>query len=277
MDLEDQLSKALESVSPKGMLDGKPEPQYQPVPIQVVPNRRLKEEREKRKNWMFQESDDLLRDHSTPDWLNPFDTKDGKKKTDLDLFYERLNQQRSLLNQKARLNPDDLAPLSGPSFNDESKSRNDDKLPDKLKGPAGRLQDLLAPNPSTVTAPHDTFSDLFRPPQNTLTPEQVEAHKNLMDEYRKILAGTPPAVSLAPLNSAAANGNPQMPSLPGAVPHLTPSTPGMVGSIYNPAIIPDRNSTVLNQWNPMYAPPKVEPPKPSPLIEPPIEAPRRKF
>jgi hypothetical protein len=52
----------------------------------------------------------------------------------------------------------------------------------------------------------------------------------------------------------------------------------MVGSIYNPSMImPDRNATLLNQWNPLYAPPKVEPPKPPPIIEPPIEAPRRKF
>jgi hypothetical protein len=278
MDLEDQLSKALESISPKGMLDAKPEPQYQPPPLPVIPNRRLKEEREKRKNWMFQDSDNWLRDSSTPDWLNPSDTKDGKKKNDLDLFYERLNQQRSLLNQKARLNPDDLTPLSGPSFgSDDSNSAKSDKLPDKIKGPADRLRDLLGFTPSTVTAPRNTVSDLFTPQQNILTPDQVEAHKNLMDQYRRILAGTPPAMSMTPLNSTAATGNPQVPSLPGATPHSTLFTPGMVGSIYNPTIMPDRNATVLNQWNPLYAPPKVEPPKPPPVIEQPIEAPRRKF
>lgn len=279
-DLEDQLSKALESISPKGMLDAKPEPQYRPPPLPVIPNRRLKEEREKRSNWMFQNSDDLLRDGSTPDWLNPSDTKD-KKKTDLDLFYERLNQQRSLLNQKGRLNPDDLAPLSGPSFglpfSDDSNSAKNDKLPDKIKGPADRLRDLLGFSPSTVTVPPNTLSDLFSPPQNNLSREQVEAHKNLMDEYRKILAGTPPALSLAPLNSATPNGNPQVPSLPNTMPRSSPATPGMVGSIYNPSLMPDRNASVLNQWNPMYAPPKIEPPKPAPVIEQPIEAPRRRF
>lgn len=276
MDLEDELSKALESISPKGMLDAKPEMEYRPPPIPVMPNRRLKEQREKRDNWMFQDTDALLRGNSTPDWLNPSDTKD-KQKTDLDLFYEHLNQQRSLLNQKAHLNPDDLTPLSGPSFGDESSTAKEDKLPDKLKGPASRLRDLLGGSPATVTAPHNSLSDLFNPPQNTLTPEQVEAHKNLMDEYRKILAVTPSALSLAPLNSATPTGNPQVPSLPNTMPRFTFSTPGMVGSIYNPAVIPDRNAGVLNQWNPMYVPPKIEPPKPAPVIEQPIEAPRRRF
>jgi hypothetical protein len=229
------------------------------------------------------ENDDWLRDssmgdNSMPDWLNPSATKDGKKKTDLDLFYERLNQQRSLLNQKSHLSPDDLAPLSGPSFSDEhSGSAKEEKLPEKIKGPAERLRDLLRSDPSTVTAPRNSLSDFFSVQPNTLTPEQIEAHRNLMDQYRKILSGSPPALSVTPLNSGTAVGNPQIPSLPGTMPRSTPSTPGMVGSIYNPSIIPDHNATVLNQWNPMYAPPKIEPPKPAPLIEQPIEAPRRKF
>jgi hypothetical protein len=279
-DLEDELSKALESISPKGMLDAKP--QYHPSPIPTISNRRLKEEREKRKNWMFQETDDLLRDNSTPnsttDWLNPSDTKDGKKKTDLDLFYERLNQQRSLLNQKGHLNPNDLTPLSGPSLTEQSSSDKGDKLPDFIKGAAGRVRDLLGSNPSTVTAPHNTLSDFLHPSQNTLTPEQVQAHKTLMDEYRRILASSTPAFAVTSPRPTAGNSSPQIPSLPSSSPIAIPSTPGMVGSIYNPSMImPDRNATLLNQWNPLYAPPKVEPPKPPPIIEPPIEAPRRKF
>ena len=276
-DLEDELSKALESFSPKGMLD-KPEPQYQP-PVQVIPNRRLKEERDKKNDWMLMQPDDLLQGNSMSDWLDPYATKDQKKKTDLDLFYERINQQRSLLNQKARLNPDDLVPLSNPGRLEDTSSDNDDKLPDVVKGPAGKLRDLLGGSSSTVTAPRNGLPELFGFNQNKLTLEHVQAHKNLMDQYRQVLAGSPPAVT--PLSSTTVPGNSQNPvlptSLPNSTPAIRPTTPGMVGSIYNPTIFPDHNATLLNQWNPLYAPPKVEPPKPAPIIDAPIEAPRRRF
>jgi hypothetical protein len=130
-----------------------------------------------------------------------------------------------------------------------------------------------------VTASPNSFSELFGLNQNRLTPEEILAHKNLMDQYRKVLAGSMPEVT--PLNSAAITGNSLVPTLPSGLPGSTlstlPTTPGMVGFIYNPSIIPDRNATVLNQWNPLYAPSKIEPPKPAPVIEVPIEAPRRKF
>lgn len=273
-DLEDQLSKALESFSPKGMLEAKPEPQM-PPPQVIVPNSRVKSEQEKRKNWMFLEPDDLLQGKSGPEWLNPSATSGEKKKNDLDLFYERLNRERSLLNQKGHLNPDDLSPLSGSARLEDSPFSKDEKLPDGLKGPANKLRDLLGPGQSVPSPPHSFLSDFLSPSQNTLTPEQVQAHKDLMEEYRKVIVGWTPATT--PLNSPAGAGAPVMSSLPGGLPASQPVTPGMVGSIFNPSLVSDRNATVLNQWNPLYAPPKTELPKAPVVVDPPLEAPRRKF
>jgi hypothetical protein len=58
---------------------------------------------------------------------------------------------------------------------------------------------------------------------------------------------------------------------------LSESTPGDVNSILNRKMLPDVNTTVLNQWNPMYAPPKVELPKITPPTPLTMEVPRRKF
>lgn len=273
-DLEDQLSKALESFSPKGLLEAKPEPQL-PPPVMVVPNRRVKSDQEKRKNWMAVEPDDLLQDKSAPDWLNSSSTSNEKKKTELDLFYERLNQQRSLLNQKGHLNPDDLGALSNPTRMNDNAFSKEEKLPDDLKGPAGKLRDLLRSDESMSRAPQTSLSDFLGLNQNSLTPEQIQAHKDLMEQYRKVIAGSSPA--LTPLNSAAGPSTPAMPSLTGVFHASQPVSAGMVGSIFNPLVIPDHNATVLNQWNPLYAPPKVETPKAPVVADPPLDAPRRKF
>jgi hypothetical protein len=274
-ELEEQLNKALESFSPKGMLDARPEPEFQQPLVPPVSNRHLKAEQDKRKNWMFMEPDDLLSGKSSPDCLNPSATWSEKKKTDLDLFYQRLNRQRNVLKEKGRLNPDDLMLLSNDGRSDEPGFHKEEKLPEGVKGPASKLRDLLGSDPSASPAARTSLSDFLGLNQNALTPEQVQAHKNLMDEYRKILPGSTAAAT--PLNAAAPSSAQGMPSVTSGLAGSVPTTPGMVGTIFNPSIIPDRNATVLNQWNPLYAPPKVEPPKPPPFIEPPAEAPRRKF
>lgn len=55
------------------------------------------------------------------------------------------------------------------------------------------------------------------------------------------------------------------------------SLPGMVTTIRSPTTLPDPNAGALNQWNALYAPPKIEAPKPAPLAVPQAEAPRRRF
>jgi hypothetical protein len=104
-----------------------------------------------------------------------------------------------------------------------------------------------------------------------------------MDEYQKIIGGAVvnPANSdfFGAAASSALQGNHQgldaLPTVPrneglAFTSGATPSAPAR-------ATLPDANANLLNQWNPLYTPPKLELPKPAPFFPPPMDFPRRKF
>ena len=116
--------------------------------------------------------------------------------------------------------------------------------------------------------------------------EDIQAHQDYLQRYRQVLAGSSPAPGLKePFKTAPAASTPQPAPgygsldpyassgrLTGAVPPPSP------GSVFNPTTLPDINSKVANQWNPLYQAPRVEPYKPPRLQSPPFaEAPRRRF
>jgi hypothetical protein len=47
--------------------------------------------------------------------------------------------------------------------------------------------------------------------------------------------------------------------------------------VFRPSTPQEVNAQVLNRWNPTYASPRVEPPKPVTIQRPSFDAPRRKF
>jgi hypothetical protein len=121
------------------------------------------------------------------------------------------------------------------------------------------------------------------------TAHQVEAQKAYMDEFQKIIGGP---VSDSSMNSAVSGGFFAPSTMPaqtfqpgGGLDALggSPSrgsivtAPNLAASVLKPATVPDVNTTVLNQWNPMYTPLKTELPKPAPFFTPPMEVPRRRF
>ncbi len=284
--LEEELSKSLESFSPKNMLQDAVPPSYQPPPP-VSPRRRAREQAERRKNWMFPDAEETP-GTAAEEWLK--DTSLGtkeKKKSDLEVFYEQLNRQRSLLMPgQARLKPDAAFVL--PGTKDSDAESDDSKLPDRLEGPAKKLKQLLGGSPTErVFNPGGSprgLSDLFNPttPDTTLTPDEIKAHKAYLEDYQRIFDSPAPVNPLTSVKPAPATTvNPTVP-LYGGLDTLTSGarplgTPGTALTLANPGTMPDPTATVLNQWNPMYAPPKIEPPKPPPLFTTPVEAPRRRF
>jgi hypothetical protein len=163
-----------------------------------------------------------------------------------------------------------------------------------------RLKRALGDNqnetPSLTPSPvRSTFSDFFAlgGSQKGPTPQDISAHKAYMDQYRQLLKSSVPGTTVNPVD-AAFTPNPLAPQavtfgaldpLNGSLPlnassykAPTPAaTPAAVNALLTPGAPPDLNAKVLNNWNPLYAPPKPEQPKPVSFSVPMMEVPRRRF
>jgi hypothetical protein len=290
---EDELRRSLQSLSPKSSPDTSLAPQYRP-PVVVVPDKRARDAEERRKNWLLPEPDSLEPGTSTKEWLNspenPLDTK-AKTKKSLDDFYERLNQGNSHRLMPRASDTDPLGTSRSEKAGGEITSRDDANLPGGIRDSAKRLQDLLGgfDRAGDRSAPSESggLSTFFGQRDKELSPEDLKAHKAYMDEYRKVLNGlTPPLSSaLTPLAPPGSGNSPPGSGSPGGFNDLTESsrpkgfdsTPGMLTTLKDPGTLPDLNANALNQWNPLYSAPKLEPPKAAPLSVPQAEAPRRRF
>ena len=290
--LEDELRRSLQSLSPGSAPDSSLAPQYRP-PVVVVPDKRARDAEERRRSWLLLEPDSAQPGTSTKDWLNssenPLDTK-SKTRNSLDDFYERLNQGTSqrLMPRTAETDP---AGLSRSEKNgSQTTAREDGNLPSGIKDSAKRLQDLLGGFNRTDERSSPTesggLSTFFGNSDKQLSPEDIKAHKAYMDEYRKVLGPTrvpstaptplaPLGSSSAPVGSGPLGGFNDLGDF--THPKGFDSPPGMLTTTRNPGTLPDFNANALNQWNALYAAPKVEPPKPAPLSVPQAEAPRRRF
>ena len=290
--LEDELRRALRSLAPKSDPGANLAPAYQP-PVVIVPDKRTRDEQERRKNWMLPESDKDQSASADQDWMNsPGNSTDAKtkKRTALDDFYERLGEGSSHRLLPRASDSGGLTPTrSGQTGG--SDSRDDSRLPTGIRDSARQLQDLLSGSrrgdDNSTPAGSWGLSSLFGRNDRDMSPDDLKAHKAYMDQYRRVLNGDGPAPSAGfnPLATLGQGSPASLPAAPGAFdpfngasrPRSLDSTPGMLPTIRNPGTLPDPNAAPLNQWNPLYAPPKVEPPKPAPLAVPPAEAPRRRF
>lgn len=286
--LENELSRALGIFSSKNSPDAAPTPQYR-APVVVVPSKRARDDEERRKNWLWLDTDKAEPSAKEQDWTKSLDrSQDSKeKKNPLDEFYNQLNRERS-----GSLMPtlDGNQKRNGTS--DSDSDRDNGKLPSGIRESAQRLREtLFNTKGNTASTPSEggALSDLFGGGDKELSPADIRAHKSYMDEYRKVLDGAVPASSsgnfglmnpLAPLG-ATSGSQPQhylggLDSLGGSS-SIKTLNPGNVTEVAAPATFADPSAKVLNNWNPLYSAPKIEAPKPPPLAVQPFEPQRRRF
>jgi hypothetical protein len=287
--LEESLSRSLHFFSPRSSLEGlAPEPVLPPPPVQVIPNRRALQEQERRKNWMALTPEELMQGPHSELFKSSEPGADNDNKSALEHFYDRLNWEHPARKQPApkednragsRLRPGSSGDLFGSPDAAEIPAglRESTK---KLKEEVGsdKRRSFFDPVPQ-----HSGFADFFGFGDKTLSPEDIKAHKEYMEQYRQLLQGpapaanplAPPGPAAAPLQPGPYNGFNSFASTP--THRLWGASPDGYNPGLNPGKLQDFNATVLNQWNPLYSPPKPEPPKPAPMFVPPAEAPRRKF
>jgi len=300
-DLEEQLRRSLRPFSPKGSLDGVLAPEYgTPAPVVVAPARKRSASKENN-GWIF--PDDLTGDLNVDDpFAMPEDGLNGKskKKASMDPYYRSLNRNaRNTDETPSLMGIDPTGSLKKANLGSSGMSSSDEGgLPGGIKDSAQSLQKMMQRSSqdsdfSMPTGVKSSFLDFFGMGDRSLTPDQVLAHKNYMQQFQQLLdgnsaspGGPPKSVTFstdAATTPAASMGG--MPAGFGSLPAASSSAswsafdskPGSINPTLTPNALPNVNAQVLNQWNTFSTPPQPETPRVSPSTPTSLVFPHRKF
>lgn len=286
--LEDQLSWSFNPFSPGENVQPNATPPFRLPSAAALQNRKaLVEEIQRRRNWAFTGLEELMLGSSGRASDLPEYRPDGraqKSTTGFERLYDILNRQADRgLNPGLSRDDDSAGSRAKAGQSDEPD------LPVTIKEHEQALKKLLGSTPGHESSlfgaspVRSSFSDFFGLGQQGLTDQQVLEHRAYMEQDRQLLEGQSASAAGSALNLSGASAAPRQPAAPaGLMPLLQPShaesgAPNWVSSLLNPSAVPDPNAQLLNQWNPLYIPPKPEPPRPAPVSVPMAEVPHRKF
>ena len=293
--LDDQL-RSLKGISPGNTMDGNFDAPYRPQPAPALSNKAVKDLLERQRNWgLTPEELGITTTTSDADTLSTFgEGKTDSKKSSLQQFYDALSGTGPSRPTADRYNENGLiTPGKRSSFSDPNSSDDEAKLPAGVRDQAKQLKQAVNDDAGGVfkaVQAHSSFENFFGLSDNSPARDQTVAPKttteSFLDQFKKGLNSQSAGSKLDPALNSLLPGEtlrpltfPLVDSLPKSSHNdLTLVAPGDVNAAISRAALPDVNATVLNQWNPLYAPPKLELPKvtapPMPLN---MEFPRRPF
>jgi hypothetical protein len=283
---EEELTRSLQPFSGKGSLDGIMAPSFAPPPPRpIIINRRPRDESGGLKNWL---RDDKEKAGALDPFKSPNPSREGnlRKNSSLDEFFETQKSPRSGLSK-------DKTSGSGRGRGADDSPLDDAKLPSSLRDSAKTLKQRLfgAESEGSIFnqgSSRSSLSDLFSTEKGGMSRQEIQSHKDYIERFKQMLAGP----SQTPAGSAALNNGfpgtspgartagPGGLDAYGAAPRRDAfaAAPGLPNSLANPTAFPDMNAALLNQWNPLYSPPKYEPPARTTLpSSPTFDMPRRRF
>jgi len=291
--LEKDLLKPRPLFAPNKSLEGLIAPLPRPMPNgPAVNSKRVQELLDRRKNWIFMTPEDLAAAPSTEEMLQtPEYGADGQKKkkiSPLERYYQNLDRERHPSTAKNRFQDDDLLGASKRKDSaDEPASQEDSNPPLAGTESERALKRLFNPDSvnGAVAPGRNAFSDVFGLGGGESSLEKELAHKKYMNEYQKMIGGSPLITGTALPNSLG-DFSPPLPSAsPGNALYGLPNSSGrstvdsQLGTIkpmVSPSAMPDLSarglaSSSLSPSLPKIDPPRVAPPKPN------FTAPQRKF
>ncbi len=287
--LEDDFTRALPNGGSRGSLDGIAAPVYSAP--RVIQPRRSKDPLEQAPDWLKQ-ADLIPGAGSKSEWLqnSAFADDASRKKSARDRLYRRLRAEESReIDSLAGDDPGSPRRRFGLS---EPNSKEDTALPSGIKSSEEKLKNLLlGDDNSGATVYRGSASDSFGVGSAAPFPGQTTPQKTYMEEYRKLWGPATLAISPNPLDPFSTWG--KSPAQAGTSPSPTYTgmddaaagarrdtgvgLPGTMNSVLHPTALPGANDQ-LNQWNPLYVPPRIEASKPAaPISVPMMETPRRRF
>jgi hypothetical protein len=290
--LEEQLSRSFQFLKPSSSLDVLPAP---PMPQRAAPpvlSKQAKDRMDSQKDWALNNPDDLAAIPKLEDLLKvpEYGLESTKKKStaSVDRFYQDLERRSGA---KAKRDPfaaeDPRRVNPEPGDSQEADLPDDPSLPVGVRSSEKTLRKLLHGQDSGYApgSGRGVLSDIFGLGESRATPEDDLAQKAYLKGFQDWL-NRPAAGPAYGLPNPLAAADPSRQAMPvnggfGAFAPLSrPSNFDPSLGAANPTLLvgtpQDTTARLLNQWNPLYSAPKVEPPK-TPLPAPNFDVPRRKF
>jgi hypothetical protein len=203
-ELEEDLYKSMQTFAPKSSLDGVAAPPSRLPAGPVIPNKRVKELLERRKNWVFANPTDLMSEPTANELLKiPEYGPDGQEKKTpslMEQYYEQLAAKRRGRTGTSQHKDDDLSGTPNPANPREDLAEHDDSaLPVGLRQSEQELRRVVESNSGDggtgPTAARNSFSDIFGLGDPSSLREKTLEHKKYMDEFQRILDFQPTPVS----------------------------------------------------------------------------------
>ena len=291
--LDEQLRGLKGLSTPKSLAPGFSLPYSAPT---ALPNKRIKDLIERKKNWNLTAEDMNLQGRSSDAEVSSFEGTDklGDKDASLRQFYNALNRSSKGGPNPNRSTSDRSISNQRSIYTQENASEDDSSLPPEIRDKTEQLRNLVNGDPTSIFNParaRSSFQNFFGASATVASPTtaagQAQGQKNptWLNQFQNILdssvaAGLDPAVSaLAPdANSNRKTISPELTKLPSTSHRDTSEAPpARPNSVLDVTSVSDLNAPVLNQWNPLYTPPKIQLPKFTPPTPPNLDFPRRKF
>jgi hypothetical protein len=200
---EDELARSARPFSGESSLDAVAPP-LGPLPMPIIPSKRLKEQLDRRKNLFLLGPDDLVHTPSMEEMLNvPEYGPDGREKQSksaVEQYYDRQDAKRTAAQKSKRSPGDDRTSDRGddPRRHDGSKEGDDGALPLGLQEREQALRKLfqadIGGNPfAPAAAKSSSFSDIFGQGDITPTKEQELKQKEYIKEWSTIFDTSRPS------------------------------------------------------------------------------------
>ncbi len=196
--LEEDLYKSVQTFAPKSSLEGVEAPPARAPAGPVIPNKRVKELLERRKNWAFVNPKDLMSGPTAEEILKvPEYGADGQEKKSVSLveqYYEQLGAKRAGGMGPSQPKDKDDGRFGAPNKSkqrDDPAARDDANLPTGLMESEQALKKFFESNPGdgglAPTPARNPFSDIFGLGDPAPSREKALEHKKLMEEFHHIL------------------------------------------------------------------------------------------
>lgn len=295
--LDDQLRSLRSLISPEDSME-----QRFSVPYSApsLPTRKLKDLLDRNKNWaLTPEEVNQVTGGKDADMFPGFTDDKNSSRKSLEQFYETLIQQGSSKDpNKTGDRSDNNRPTLSKKSDDYFSNRtvdDDSSLPPSIREKTEKLKKLVTDDLGGVFSsarPRSSFDNFFgfteAPDPSPGKDAPGKPHvDSFLDQFKKGMdpstaLGLNPALSALMPNNGSLRTTPVGPDLGKLATPLHKeqplAIPTLAGTLPNPTALSDMNSTVLNQWNPLYTAPKLELPKPAPPPTPiNFEYPRRRF
>ncbi len=292
--LDDQL-RSLKGILSGNSMDRTFDVPYVSPAVSTLPNKALKELLDKRRNWgLSVEGSGATSSDSESDTSSLYgQDKNDNKKSSLKQFYDALNGPNKSQNSEGYKSDSSDSSNKGLDFRKNGAPEDDANLPASIRDKTQRLRELVNQDPGSVFNPvraRTSFDNFLGLKDNSSTHDaaikDATRMESFVEQFKKVLENSSPVVNSSPgLGALVPTDTTRRSSTsPSADPfatgdhhELSDSTPGNLNSVLNQVNLSDVNATVLNQWNPLYTPPKLELPKLTAPTPPTMDFPRRRF